>query len=883
MAMMSKLAVALRSIFRRSRVERELDEELRFHLEMQTRENIRSGMSPQQASRRAALQLGGVEQTRERVREVRSGSLLLGWWQDFVYGLRMLRKQPLVTLIAGLTLAVGIGANSAFFSVVDGVLLSPLPYPEADRIVAVGNRWPGEDDDFTSLSLPEFLDLREHSDSFQSVAAYNVRSYNLSLGDAEAERVLGSMATPGIFGVLGTPATLGRTLEEGEEAPGADKVVVISHRLWTRIGADRSIIGRDLRLDGDQFQVVGVMPEGFHFPRQRTDLWLPHKIDSSRLPSRGSRNRRVVARLKPGLRLEQAQSEIDALAQSLSAEHPQHYGEGRGRGIALKPLLERTVGSVRQAMLVLLGAVGLLLLIACANVANLLLARGASRGPELAVRSAMGASRGRLVRQLLTESFLLSLFAGLAGLLLAWGGIEALRSLAGTGIPRIHEVDLDWRVLAFTLGASMATGLLAGIAPAWQGPRRSVHDTLKAEGRGQGGGAGLGLRRAIVVAEVALALVLLIGSGLLAQSFFKVLSVDAGLRTESIVTARINLSPSTYSSRHQAVDYFTRLAERIELDPRVREAGLINWLPFSGSNEDWTFGIEGYQPASAADEPGEQVRMADGAYFRVLGIPLLAGRVFDDSDRDGNPLTAVVSQSLARKYWGDESPVGRRIKIWGMNSGQPWTTVVGVVGDVRHRGLATEAPPILYFPYAQVKQLRANMAVVVHSALDPAQASDLIRREAQALDKNQPVYLVITMDEWVSRSLTQRRFNLYLLAAFSVMALLLALVGVSGVIAYFVSERTREIGIRMALGAQRRDILRMVLSQSARLTLQGAALGLAGAFALTRFMEGMLFQVSATEPIAYVGLTLLLVAISMLAAFVPARRAVRVSPLETFK
>lgn len=874
----TKIREAFRTLFKNRQVENRLSEELRFHLDMQIEDNLRSGMNRQEARRRALVELGGVEQVRQRVHEVRSGSFLATAIQDLAYGARMLRRSPAFTAVAVVTLALGIGANTAIFTVVNTVLLRPLPYPEAERLASIGNSWTGYA--HSSLSIPEYLDHRERSESFEEVAAHGFLNLNVTGGQEEPQRVRGAGVTAGFFSVLGVEAELGRVFHAEENNPAESKVAVLSHRLWRdRFGKDPAIVGRIIRLHGEQYSVVGTMPAGFHYPSPSTDIWTPLPIDRAHLPNRGSRNRLVIARLKKGVSLLQARAEMETIAERLREEHPDHYKAGYGWGVSLRGLQEHRVGDMRTPLMVLLAAVGLVLLIACVNVANLLLARGAVRVPELAVRAALGAGRWRLLRQMLTESTLLALMGGALGLLLAFFGVEALTNFELRGIPRLDEVGIDGRILVFTLALATLTGLAAGVIPAWQVSRRDIHHTLSTGGRTLMGAVSHRLRHFLVIGEVALALVLLVGSSLMVRSFLRLVQTDPGLRAAGVVTTRLSLTPAKYPESHQVVEYYRQLSERLRAQPGVESVGLGTWLPLSGSNEDWSFGIEGYQPPSPSLEPDEQARIVSGGYFPTLGIPLIRGRFFSPADTADSPSAVIISRSLAEKYWAGQDPIGKRLKLWSLQSQGPWRTVVGIVGDVRHGGLDSDLEPIIYFPYTQ--QTRRGMSVVVKSGADSDAVKALIRREVQALDGEQPVFAVRTMDEYLSRSLSRNRFNLFLLSLFGGLALLLAVIGVGGVLAFYVSERNPEIGLRMTLGARRTDILRWILTRALIMTSLGVGVGLAIALACTRFLESLLFEVGATDPLSFLSVAALLMATAFLASLLPARRAMRVNPMDS--
>ena len=811
--------------------------------------------------------------------------------QDVRFGLRSLLKRPGFTLVAVLTLALGIGANSAIFSVVNAVVLRPLPYAAPERLVALWGNLNQKGFEELELSAPEFADFRARgAHVFEDAAAYYEGGFNLT-GAGEPERVRGVYATAGLFNTLGVAPSKGRAYTAEEDRPGSNDVVVISHSLWRRrFNSDPAVAGKSVMLDGRASTIVGVMPADFHFPDKDTDIWKPAAFDADLLSpnNRGSHFMNAVARLKPGFTLERASEEVAALARAQGAENPNTYQ--RGFGASIRPLAEEVVGpSVRTSLFVMLGAVGLVLLIACANVANLLLARAASRRKEVAVRTALGAGRARIMRQLLTESVLLSLAGGAAGLVLALWGVDVLVALAPEGTPRVTEVGLDARVVAFTFGVSLLTGVVFGLAPALHASKVDLNESLKEGGRGTGESAGRGsLRGLLVVGEFALALVLLAGAGLLIKSFARVLGESPGFDARGVLTMRLVLPQTKYRSYEEHRAFYSNLFGRLRALPGVESVGANNLLPLNGNGGSRTFLIEGRPVPPGQSKPEEQLRFITPGYFASLRVPVLRGRDFDERDVQTAPRVAVVTRAMAERHWPGEEAVGKRIAYAGIARGQEqrpeWIEVVGVVGDVRHRGLDLESKPEIYVPVYQ--PLFSNrpvpplsLYVAVRTSGDAGALAASVRREVAAVDPEQPIANVRTMEERLAESVAQRRFNMTLLGVFACVALVLAGVGVYGVMAYAVSRRTHEIGIRVALGAQRGDVVRLVLRQGMWLALGGVGAGLAGAYAATRLMSGLLYGVSPTDPLTFAGVAALLAAVGLLACLVPARRATKVDPM----
>jgi putative ABC transport system permease protein len=789
-------------------------------------------------------------------------------WQDLRYGARMLVKRPGFTLIAIFTLALGIGANTAIFSVVNAVLLRALPYHEPDRLVRLWESNPAANLRAFSASFPNFTDWRNQNRVFEQMAAYREDGFNLT-GGTEPERVIGARVTAGFFPALGVAPRAGRMFLPGEDQPGGDRAMIVSYGMWQRrFGGRPNLIGQQLSLDGQSFTVVGVMPPGFTFPQDDIEVWTPYALDPQQ-EDRGTHFLRVIARLRPEVTLEQARLEMDTIASRLQQAYPQL---NTGWGVFMLPLHEAISGQVRATMLILLGAVGFVLLIACANVANLLLARAAARGTEIAVRAALGAGRGRILRQLLTESLLLALLGGGIGLLLAVWGIDLLVSFGPQNIPRLKEIGIDGRVLGFTLSLSLLTGAIFGLAPALNPSRIDFTQALKEGGRTSTGGlARHHLGRLLLVSETALAMVLLVGAGLLVQNFIRLQRVNPGFDPAHGLTMQINLSQS--KDPKQRASFLQQALERIETLPGVQVAGAAHRLPLRG-NSGIGFSIEG----RPAPPPGQDIsinyRSITPGYFRALGMPIIRGRTFSEQEAWGTGGAIVINQAAARRYWSNEDPIGRRVHLGRQDSG---LTVVGVVGDVRESGLQLEPEPGIYVPYAHFPM--PSLTLVIRAAADPLGIVSDVRRQIRAVDPDQAVSQIVTLEQLVGTAMAQPRFNASLLFLFAAVALVLAAVGIYGVMAHVVGQRTREIGLRLALGAQTADVLRLILGQGMTPALTGVLIGLGGGLALTRLIENLLFGVSATDPLTFTMIGLLLAVVALLACYVPARKATKIDPM----
>ena len=804
--------------------------------------------------------------------------------QDIRYGFRMLIKRPGFTIIVVLTLALGIGANTTIFSAVDAVLLNPLPYQEPDRLVAVwetNKQLSPEMWDRNEVAMPNFLDWRSSNQVFEQLGSLYYADVNLT-GVAEPERIKSCVVTTNFFQVLGIQPMIGRSFLPEEEKLGSPRVVIISSGLWERLlGSDPNLTNKSVTLNGNPVAVVGVMPRGFdlQFPtNMRVDMWLPMRIDPANV-DRDSHYLYALARLKPGISRDQAQSEMNLIAAQLQQQYPETNAQ---KGVNIIPLRKQLVGKVDSYLYLLFGAVGFVLMIVCANVAGLLLARVTARHKEVAVRIALGANRWRIIRQLLTESIILSALSGLLGLLFAYGGIKLLVTLTPPDVPRLHEIGLHIPVFLWTLVISILTGVLFGLAPALQASRPDLNEALKkSAGRNQGGFQRGGLRNLLIVAEVAVALLLSVGAGLMIKSFMRLQQVSPGFEANSLLTMNIALPRQKYREPQQANAFFDQLAERIKTLPGVKSVGGIDPLPFSNSNVSTSFLIEGAPAVPLAERPEVGERAVTPAYFETMGIPVLKGRSFTAQDRDNTPHVIIVNEALASRYWPNQDVLGKRLGFEDDPSKQSWRQIVGVVGNVKHHGLEAEAKPEVYFPYQQLP--KNFMSVVVRTALDPVSMIPAIRSQVFAIDKDQPVFDIMTMEQRLAKSVASSRFVMLLLGTFSVLALGLAALGLYGAMAYLVTQRTQEIGLRMALGARRSDVFKLVVGKGMRLAIIGTAIGLVASLALTRVMGSLLFEVTPTDALTFVIVSVVLLTVALLACYIPARRATNVDPLTSLR
>jgi putative ABC transport system permease protein len=790
-------------------------------------------------------------------------------WQDVKYGARMLVKNRGVTLVIVLTLGLGIGANTAFFSVVNAVLLRPLPFPEPQRLVALGELNPKLSPAPIGASFPNFNDWRDLNHVFECVAAFRGQRLTFA-GGGEPRRIFGQSVSVDFFRVLGAEPLLGRTFHADEDAGEQKKVIILGYGFWQRyFGGDSAVLSRTIQLENRTYEVIGVMRPGFQF-LQPADFWTPLEIPASLVQMRGARFLQVFARVKSSVSLAQARAGMSTLAQQLEKAYP---GSNTGWGISVVPMQEKLVGDIRRALLILAAGVGFVLLIACANVANMLLARGATRQKEMAIRAALGAGRKRLIRQLLTETALLGLLGGTVGLLAASWLVPVLVAVSPRDIPRIDGVVLDTTAMGFTLLVSLVTGFLFGIIPAFQVSRLDANQALKEGASLQGRGLRLfgrfRLRSFLVITEVALALVLLVGAGLLGRSFLELMAVRPGFLPDHVLSMQLSLPSYRYAQAQQQADFYQQLMERVSGMPGVQAAGLTNVLPLSGNDSQQSFTVEG-QASKVSEWAG--LRVVSAEYFQTMGIPVLRGRPFTAQDKRGAPEVVLINEAMARRYWPNEDPVGKRILF-----GDSGDTIIGVVGNVKHAGLSAKVEPEIYIPFLQNPD--SNMILVARITSEPMQQAAEFLGLIHNMDKELPVEQVRSMAEVVNSSVARPRFQMLLFAQFALLAFVLAISGIYGVVAYDVGQRRREIGIRMALGAQRGDVLRIILKGGLRLTLLGVGIGLAGSFAAAQVLQTMLYGVSPSDPLTLGGVTLLEILVAMLACYFPARRATKVDPM----
>jgi predicted permease len=807
--------------------------------------------------------------------------------QDLRYGLRVMVKKPSFTIVAVITLALGIGANTAIFSLVNGLLLRPLPYRDSDRLAIIWTHSPGANVAQDWPSPGQYNAILANNNAFEEVAILHGSNAILT-GEGVPERLGVVRSSSNLYSLLGARPALGRIFQPEEDTGEKATTVILSYGLWQkRYGGDPNVLGRALTLNGASYTVVGVMSQDFSLGYEvvptvgsveQADLLLPLPMTAADFNEQGDENYNIVARLKPGVNIKQAQAELDADVRGLEQQYPDHYPPSRRFSFSVRPLLEQVVGDVRPALLVLLGAVGCVLLIACANVANLMLARAAAREREMAIRTALGAGRWRVVRQLLTESALLALAGGALGLLVAIWSLDGLRWLNPGNIPRLHDIRIDGRVLAFTFIAALITGVLFGLVPALRSSRINLSDSLKEGGRSLVASGNHRLRNLLVVAEMALSLILLIGAGLLIRSFLRVQQVEPGFSPQNVLSLRLSTVGTTYAEESRRRVFYQQLWERLGRLPGVESVGGASVLPLSGGIGWGSITIEGYDPAASGQEAIQaDQRFATVGYFETMKVPLISGRFFTPQDTKDSLPVVIVDEKMARTYWPGQDAVGKRLKRGGVNSKAPWLTVVGVVASVRQYALDTDSRVALYTPHEQA--LGSTVFVTLRTTNDPRSLVAAVTDEARAMDPNVPVFDVKTMEQRVSESLARRRFAMAALGLFAVVAMTLAAIGIYGVMSYTVTERTREIGIRMALGSPTRDVLRLVVGQGMMLAGVGVAIGLAGAFAATRLMASLLYGTSATDPMTFVIISLILTGVALAACFVPARRATRVDPM----
>jgi predicted permease len=799
-------------------------------------------------------------------------------FQDLRFGVRMLLKQPGFTLVALLTLALGIGANTAVFSVANTVLLRPLPYQKPDELVMVWETAPKLGFPRNDVAPANFLDWREQNDVFAQLAAFGSTSVSLT-GRGEPERIEGVRVSASLFPLLGVAPAMGRVFTAEEDRAEAQSVIVLSHGLWQRrFGGDPGIVGQTLTLNSRPYTVVGVMPASFRFPGREQEFWLPMAFEPGEAAGRGDHYLSVVARLKPGVTKQQAQAEMDAIAARLQQQYPR---TNTGQGVALVPLHEEFASTIRQPLLILLSVAGFVLLIACANVMNLLLARATARRKELTIRAALGASHLRLTRQLLIESLLLAGLGGAIGTLLALWGAKLLEALVPDNLAQARGIVTDWRVLGFSVAISLLTGVVFGLLPALQVSRPNLTEALKEGGQSSAGGESRGrLRGALVIVEIALSLVLLVGAGLLLKSFYRLTKVDPGFQPEQALTMRMQLSGEKYGGLVKRRAFYDQMIQQLQSLPGVQAAAVITQLPLTTAGLHFSFSLEGQPPMPAANLPQAAFRVISQDYFRTMGIPLLRGRSFTSQDTADAQAVVVINRTLAERFWPGQDVLGRRFKVGSSDSPNPWFVVVGVVCDVRQSSLDQALKPEMYVSHLQDHRFFAiPRDLVVRTDGDPLSLAAAVRGEIWKIDKDLPLFRVRTMEQIVSLALAGQRLNMLLLTVFAVLALVLAAIGIYGVMSYAAAQRTHELGIRLALGAQTRDVLWLVIRHGLALVLAGVALGLVAALVLTRVLQNLLFGVKATDPLTFAGITLLLVGVACVASFIPARRATQVDPL----
>jgi putative ABC transport system permease protein len=873
-----KLTGGIRELFRRNKSESELSEELDAYMQNAAEAKVQAGATADQALRAARLEMGGMESVKHQVRAAGWEFALEVFVQDVRYGVRMLLKSPLFTAVALTTIAIGIGANTAMFSLVDAILLRPLPYPAPQHLMVAGTNQRGESR-MNPMGTADFLAWRDRQQSFEDVAVLDGAGGSFALsGMGEPERIPGVGVSANFFSIFGVAPLKGRGFHPGEDRPGAPGVVVISEQFWRdHLNSDPEVLNRTLTLDGKQHAVVGVMPAGFRFPpREPVDVWAIRTLNPP--AGRPPFGLHALGRLKPGVSMRQAAAELDEIVVQVNAQYP----SSTPLVGVMMPMKDWMVNEVSTALLVLLGAIALLLLIAVVNVANLLLARATVRQREVAVRMALGASRKRVVRQLLTESAVLSLLGGVLGLLLAYLAIRAFLAFGPGQMPRLNEVGINSGVLLFTFLVCVGSGMLFGLAPALETSRPALSDPLKDANRSSSSASAHRTHRALLVFEVALALLLMIGSGLLIRSFVRLSDVSPGVQTDNVITAAISLS-NKYSDP-QIPQFWKQFLEKLQMLPNVKAVGITMSLPPNLLAITNPFTVEGqgydrYRKLQLAEEMS-----VSPDYFRALRIPLIKGRFFSPSDRvegEKDPMIVIINQTMAKQYFGTKDPIGGRIQTGDPNPSSPWETIVGVVGDVKYSGLDSGPEPTIYVPYNENGWAgwAREMYLVVRSSGSAQQIVPAIRAELASMDGSLPLAQVRTMDELLDESLVQQRFRTWLISGFAALALLLSAIGIYALISYSVSQRTREIGVRVALGAQRSNVLGMVLREGLQLLVFGLLLGWVGAFSATRVMRSLLYSTSATDLVSFVATSVTLIAVALLACYIPARRATKVDPM----
>ncbi|HYT22166.1 MAG TPA: ABC transporter permease [Candidatus Polarisedimenticolia bacterium] len=868
------------NLFRKQRLDHDLNSELQTHLDFLTEENIRRGMNPTEATRAARREFGGLEQTKELYRDQRGLPFLETLLQDALYALRLLRKSPGFTAVSILALALGIGASTSVFSLINAVLIRTQPYREPERLVyfwSPNPRFQLPVEYLTPMNA-DFFDLQKQNRSFASLALFGVGRFNLA-SQGRAEAIGGARVTGDFFKTMGISPALGRTVDARDDQPGQEQVAVISNRLWrTQFGAEPDILGKSVLLDARPYQIIGVMPPGFGFPHATdvmdaakvTDMWIAWAMTAEQRSNRNDSAGNAIGRLRQGVSLEQAQSEMSTLMAKIDLLRPV---KDRGFGALVHPFVASVTGAPRRALLLLMGAVTLLLLIACSNVASLAMARATGRIREMGVRAALGAGRSRLIRQLLTESFFLAVCGGTFGCGVAFTSIRLLMRVDPGNIPRLEETSLDSRVLFFTLGVSLLTGLLFGLFPALTASRCDPSEVLTHSGTRSVKGTRSRFRRGLIVVQVALSFVLLTGSGLLIRSLWRVQSVEKGFEPHSTVTMNLSLD-QRYSQPDRQISFYRELIDRLSILPSVQAAGAITNLPFGhGETLSWLT-VEGYP---FDEKVFFQTRSVTPHYFAALGIRLLEGQSFTNDDCNGHPLVAIVNRSFAEKYFRGKDVLGKRFHFIDANPKPVWWTIIGVVADVRHASLEEQPQLQAYLPFWQASASAA--AFVLRTSTDPTSFASAVQKELNTIDPALAVADIRTMDQLVSESTAMRRLQTFLLSVFATVALLLSLVGLYALLAYSVRQRTAEIGVRMALGARMRDVLWLVIGQGVSLALVGIALGLVSALGLTRLLASLLFEVQPTDAVTFLSVALVFCVVALVACCVPARRATRVDPM----
>lgn len=862
----------IRALFRRPRLEKDLEDELGFHLDMRREKYQAAGKAPGEAQAAARREFGNVMNFKEACREMWTFASVEILGRDLRYALRSLRRSPGFTAVAVVTLALGIGATVSIFSIVYVALLRPLPYPEPDRLVALSASNPQAGFLHGPASAADFYDWRAQNEVFSGATAYSGWSLNLTEVPMP-ERLSAALVSPEFFSVLGVAPVQGRGFFAHEDQPDGPSVAVVGERLWKRLfGNSAALNGQTLTLNGSRTTIVGVMPAGFAFPSRTVELWVPLSLSPQNRRNREGRWLSVMARIKPGITLGGAQQNMNVIASRLQRDYP---ATNTALIADVVPLDESLAGNLRTRLLVLLGAVGLLLLIACSNVANLLLARAASRTPELALRAAIGASRTRIVRQLLAESLVLALAGGAGGLVLAYWSVSAFRVLAPPAIPRLDNLALDGHVLAFALLLPLVTVLLFGLMPALQSSKLDLHRPLKSGGRNLVTGLGLRHRTLLVTSQIALACVLLVGAGLLVKSFLRLMAVNPGFDPHNVMTMQLSLPRSGYPNQRQ-IAFFQQVLERVRTLPAVEHAGAVSDLPMRGNSMSFKILLDGSSQPVEPKKPEAGVRWVTEGYFSAMRIPLLKGRFLDERDTAGAPLVAVANRAMMKRYWPNAGAIGARVRL---EEDPRWFAIVGVVEDIKQLGLDADEVPALYLAHDQKSQEWMNwMTLVVRTASDPEKQINAIRAQVLAVDRNQPIADVVTLDQYLAASVALPRFSSAMVASFSVVALVMALVGIYGIIAYSASQRRHEMGIRMALGARPFDVLRLVAGDGLRMTLIGVLAGLSAALALTRVLANQLFGIEPTDPATFAVMPVVLIAVALLASYIPARRATKVDP-----